>query len=90
METNTTMELIALAMNSGLVLVIVQVLKVYALPGLRTSAPWAIPLIASVLGMLSSMVLTKSGIDISPIAGLFTGLASSGAFAAIKEAKFVG
>lgn len=80
-----TTELIALAMNSGLTLVIVQLLKTYAVPGLRTAAPWAIPIIASVVGLAASMVMSKYGIDISPIAGAFTGLAASGAFAVIKE-----
>ena len=79
-------ELVALAFNSGIVLAIVQLLKLTLLPRLRASAPWAIPLIASAIGLASSVVLAATGIDITPIAGLFSGFAASGMFAVVKEA----
>lgn len=79
-------ELIALAFNSGIVLAVVQIVKIVLLPKLRASAPWAIPLLASVVGLAASMVLAKTGIDISPIAGVFSGFAASGMFALAKEA----
>ena len=85
MEELTSLELGALAFNTGIVYALVQVLKLYVVPSLRTKTPWAIPLIALVVGSVSSMVLAASGFDISPIAGAFTGLASSGTFAVIKE-----
>ncbi|KKK58173.1 hypothetical protein LCGC14_3047120, partial [marine sediment metagenome] len=44
-------ELVALAFNSGIVLAAVQLLKLTLLPRLRASAPWAIPLIASAIGL---------------------------------------
>ncbi len=86
MEESLVSELIPLAFNSGIVLAVVQLLKVVALPKLRVSAPWAIPLVASVVGLAASMVLVKTGIDISPIAGAFSGFAASGMFAVAKEA----
>ena len=86
MEESLVSELIPLAFNSGIVLAVVQLLKVVLVPKLRALAPWAIPLLASVIGLAASMVLAKTGIDISPIAGAFSGFAASGMFAAVKEA----
>ena len=85
MELNW-MELVALAANSGLVLVLVQIIKIKLLPVLKEKFPWSLPMIASVLGFMSAIVLSSIGIDISPIVGLFSGLAASGAFAIFKEA----
>ncbi len=86
MEESLATESIALAFNSGIVLAIVQLLKVVVLPKMRASYPWAIPLVASVVGLASSVVLAWTGIDITPIAGAFTGFAASGIFAFVKEA----
>lgn len=90
MEETTGLELFALAFNTGIVFALVQLIKTKLLPVLRTKFPWAIPLVASGLGLASAMVLSRYGIDISPIAGAFTGLASSGAFAVVKEATGAG
>lgn len=90
MEEQTGLELFALAFNTGIVFALVQVLKKYVAPKLKTSVPWAIPLIALGIGSASSLVLARYGIDISPIAGAFTGLASSGAFSVMKEGTGVG
>ena len=85
-ESSLVSELIPLAFNSGIVLALVQLLKVKVLPALKESAPWAIPLVASVVGLGASFVLAQTGIDISPIAGVFSGFAASGLFAVVKEA----
>lgn len=85
MEELLGSEVVALAFNVGIVLALVQVLKVRFLPILKASAPWAIPLVASVIGFGASFVLVKTGIDITPIAGVFSGFAASGVFAVGKE-----
>ena len=87
MEESLTKELVALAMNSGVVLAVVQLLKLVILPRLRMSAPWAIPVMAAAIGLGSSAVMAWTGIDISPIAGVFSGFAASGMFAVVKEAR---
>jgi hypothetical protein len=79
-------ELIALSFNAGIVMTVVQVVKILLIPSLREKAPWAIPIIASGLGFASSVVLSSTGIDITPIVGAFSGLAASGMFAVVKEA----
>ena len=68
MEESLTGELIALAFNSGIVLAFVQLLKVVIIPKLRLSVPWSIPMIAASIGLLSSVIMKETGIDISPIA----------------------
>lgn len=85
MEESLLKDLVPLAFNSGIVMAIVQLLKVVVIPKLRVSAPWAIPLLASVVGLAASMVMARTGIDISPIAGVFSGFAASGMFAVVKE-----
>ncbi len=80
------MELVALLANSGLVLVLVQVIKIKLLPVLKEKFPWSLPMIASALGFATAIILSLTGIDISPIVGVFSGLAASGAFAIFKEA----
>ena len=87
MDESLTKELIALAMNSGVVLAVVQLLKVKVLPWLKTNAPWSIPLIAGGIGLASSAIMAATGIDISLIAGVFSGFAASGMFAIVKEAR---
>jgi len=72
--------LLAIAFNGGLTLVVVQLLKQFALPFLQKNVPFLIPIIASLLGIVMSFILTATGIDISPIAGLFAGMASTVAF----------
>lgn len=81
---------LALVFNSGLVALIVQLLKKYALPWLKASYPFLIPLIGMGLGILSGWVLSEFGIDISPIGDLFgagvaSGALASAGFAVVKE-----
>ncbi len=86
MEESLVSELIPLAFNSGVVVMLVQLLKLKLMPSLKLHYPWAIPIIASGLGFAASMVMAQTGIDITPISGLFSGFAASGMFAAVKEA----
>lgn len=79
--------LIAVAFNMGIVASIVQLVKTQIIPKLKESAPWAITLIASVIGFASSIVLERTGIDITPIAGAFTGFITSGIYSVVKDLK---
>jgi len=88
-EVSKFSELFALLFNSGIAMVLVQVIKTRLIPVLKTDYPWALPIIAMALGSVTSVVLSRYGWDISAIAGAFSGLASSGAFATVKEAKFL-
>lgn len=90
MEEFTGVELFALAFNTGIVFALVQVLKRYVAPVLKTSYPWAIPIIALGIGSASSLLMARYGIDISPLMGAFTGAAASTAFVVIKEGTGVG
>lgn len=81
---------IALGFNSGIVLMLVQLLKNLALPGLKKNYPYLIPLIGMGIGIASAWVLQATGIDISPIgdlfgAGIISGALASAQFAVIKE-----
>lgn len=84
-ESSLLSELLPLAFNSGVVVMLVQLLKLKLMPSLRANYPWAIPIVASGLGFVASMVMAKTGVDITPIAGLFSGFAASGMFATVKE-----
>lgn len=86
MEESLVSELLPLAFNSGIVVMLVQLLKLKVMPSLKLKYPWAIPVIASGLGFAASIVMAKTGVDITPIAGVFSGFAASGMFAAVKEA----
>ena len=82
-------ELFALLFNAGIAMALVQVIKTRLIPVLKSDYPWALPIIATALGSVTSIVLSRYGLDISAIAGAFSGLASAGAFATVKEAKFL-
>ncbi len=64
--------------NSVLVLMIVQFLKI-KIPSLRQKAPQLIPILSGFIGLVIAPVQTWLGnllgvpIDLSPIAGIFTG-----------------
>lgn len=72
-------QIAAALINSVLVLMAVQFLKVKGLPWLNLNAPWVLPLIAILIGplmqMLTNYLVGMLGypIDLSPIVGLFTG-----------------
>lgn len=75
-----TLEYVALAFNLGLVVALVQLTKYRALPWLKTNAPYLIPFISMAIAVLSTWVLTHTGIDLSPFGGVFeVGVASGGA-----------
>jgi hypothetical protein len=84
--------LVALALNSFVVLGLVQLIKV-KLPLIREAAPWALPILAVVLGPLVAMGQSALGsylgapVDLSPLVALFTGGA---AVAANQVAKQIG
>ena len=70
--------IIAGAINSVLVLLVVQFLKI-KIPGIREKAPWLFPVLAMVIGPLIALAQSALAswlgvpIDLSMIAGLFTG-----------------
>jgi len=72
-------QIIAAAINSVLVLLAVQLIKVHAIPFLKQSAPWALPIISLVIGpaitAATNWLAAFLGypIDLSPIAGVFIG-----------------
>ena len=72
-------QIIAVTINSVLVLMAVQFIKNYGLPWLKSNAPWALPLISVLIGplltYLMNIVSSLLGypIDLSPIIGLFAG-----------------
>jgi hypothetical protein len=83
---------VAIAFNSGIVLMLVQLLKNKVLPILKQKAPYLIPLIGMVIGVASALVLGATGIDISPIgdvfgAGIASGALASTWFAVAKEVQ---
>lgn len=88
-EESQLSELFVLLFNSGIAMALVQVIKTKLIPVLKTDYPWALPIIAMALGSVTSVVLSRWGLDISAIVGAFSGLASAGAFATVKEAKFL-
>ena len=75
-------QIIAVFINSVLVLMAVQFIKNYGIPWLKQNAPWALPLIAVLVGpimtYLTNIVSSALGypVDLSPIAGLFSGMAA--------------
>lgn len=83
---------VALAFNVGIVAMLVQILKIYVMPRLREKAPYLIPIIGMVLGVLTAYILQATGIDISAIgdvfgAGIASGALASAGFAVVKEGK---
>lgn len=72
-------QILAAAINSVLVLAAVQALKVHVVPWLKQTAPWAIPIIALVIGpaLTAGMNFLSAflgyPIDLSPIIGVFAG-----------------
>lgn len=89
----TNMGYIALMFNIGIVGAAVQLVKWKLLPILKRSAPYAIPLMAMVIGTASAWVMATTGIDISPIGnvfgvgimGIMSGACASTGFAVLKE-----
>lgn len=82
---------VAIAFNSGIVLMLVQLLKLKVIPMLKAKAPYLIPLIGMAIGVVSALVLSATGIDISPVgdvfgAGIASGALASAGFAVFKEA----
>lgn len=77
--------LIAIAFNMGIVAALVQLVKTQIVPKLKETAPWALTLIASAIGFAASFVLARTGIDISPIAGAFTGMVTAGLFSVVRN-----
>ena len=78
--------LLAILFNAGIIAVLVQLIKTKLLPILKEKAPWALPLIATVLGAVSGTILAKYGIDIGPIVGAFSGLLASGGYMVVRGA----
>ncbi len=72
-------QIIAAAINSVLVLMAVQLLKVHGIPWLKQSAPWALPIISMVIGpaLTAAMNWISAAlgypVDLSPIVGIFAG-----------------
>lgn len=78
------------ALNSGVVLMLVQLLKNKVLPILKKKAPYSIPVIGMAIGVVSALILSATGVDISPIgdvfgAGIASGALASTWFAVAKE-----
>lgn len=69
----------AAAINSVLVLMAVQALKVKGIPWLNLNAPWLLPIIAIVIGPVMTLLMNHLSayfgypIDLSPIVGVFAG-----------------
>ena len=75
-------EILAVLINSVLVLMAVQFIKTTGIPWLKANTPWALPLIAVLVGpimtYLTGIISSTLGypVDLSPIAGLFAGMAA--------------
>ena len=83
---------VALAFNVGIVAALVQLLKLYVIPRLKEKAPYLIPIIGMVFGVMTAFVLQETGIDISSIgdvfgAGIASGALASAGFAVVKEGQ---
>ena len=75
-----------------LIPIYLKALKNRLIPWLKATAPYAIPLIGMGIGMVTAAVLAATGIDISPIGGVFevgilSGAVASSGFAVAKEAQ---
>lgn len=86
----TMMGYVAVLFNSGVVLVLVQLLKWRVLPWLRATAPYLIPILAMAVGMATAWIFALTGIDITPIgdilgAGIVSGALASSGFVVLKE-----
>lgn len=87
-------QIIAAAINSVLVLVVVQLLKVHGIPYLNQNVPWAIPLISIAIGpaLTAAMNFLSAQfgypIDLSPIIGVFAGGTAVALHQVGKQAEF--
>jgi len=86
----TTTEYLALLFNIGIVGAVVQLVKWKLIPWMKTSAPFLIPILGMVIGVISAWLLAQTGIDISPIgdvlgAGIMSGALASTGFVVLKE-----
>jgi len=87
-------QIIAAAINSVLVLLVVQGLKTYAIPWLNEKVPWALPLISLVIGpgiaFVTNSLSTALGypIDLSLIIAVFTGGTAVALHQIGKQAEF--
>lgn len=74
--------LIAMMINTGGTLLLVQLLKSYVVPQVRTATPWLLPILAMlggpVVSLVQSYLAKKLGypVDLSPMVGLFSGAAA--------------
>ncbi len=86
-------EILAVFINTVVVMVAVQGLKAYVIPWIKANAPWTIPLIAQGLAWIvtyaSNWLTAAIGypVDLSPIVAVFTGLIAVGAFDVLQGAK---
>lgn len=85
------MEILAALVNGVLVLMVVQALKVYGMPWLKTTVPWVLPLLAMVAGPLIGLLTNYlSGviglpIDLSAITNVLVGMSATVAFTVLQK-----
>ncbi len=85
-------EILAVFVNSVLVLIAVQALKNYVMPFLKTRHPWTLPIIAMIAGPifepLSTFLTGLIGypIDLSAIVAVLTGAASVAIYGVLRKA----
>ena len=82
-EASETMLYIQLLFNVGLVGVIVQLIKTKLLPIIKEKVPYLIPFIAMGMGAVIPLVLSKFGIDLTPVGNLFETAVVSGSLASV-------